>query len=88
MKKTVRVQYDSPYIKGLPTTMHIRENDNESFKETLVRKTCEDNFTLEFKELYAWITEGKQIKTTPSDARKDLDIFKMIMMAGKFTTGA
>ncbi|KAH8803664.1 hypothetical protein F5884DRAFT_824453 [Xylogone sp. PMI_703] len=86
MKKVVRVQYDSPYVKGLPTTMHIQENDNNGYKETMVRKTYEDNYTLEFKELHAWMTEGKEIKTTPQDARKDLDIFKMIMTTGKYNS--
>ncbi|RFU33977.1 hypothetical protein B7463_g2340, partial [Scytalidium lignicola] len=86
MKKTVRVQYDSPYVKGLPTTMHIRENDKNGYKETMIRKTYEDNYTLEFKELYTWMTEGKRIKTTPLDARNDLDIFKMIMTTGKYNS--
>ena len=84
MNKIVRVQYDSPYVKGLPTTMHIRENVNGTFKETMIRKTYEDAYTLEMKELYAWMADGKAIKTTAVDARKDLDIFKMIMTTGRY----
>jgi hypothetical protein len=33
-------------------------------------------------ELYKMIVEGKQIKTTAADAKKDLEIFGMIMRAG------
>ncbi|CAG8037277.1 unnamed protein product [Penicillium salamii] len=82
-KKTVKVCFDSPYVKGLPTTMHIREKmDDGSFRESMVRKTYEDAYTLEMKELYAFAAEGKPAKTTSEDAKRDLEIFGMIMKAG------
>lgn len=81
--KSIRVQYDSPYIKGLPTTLNIRENMDGTYKETMIRKTYEDAYTLEMKELYAVVADGKRIKTTAEDAKKDLEIFKMIMQAGQ-----
>ena len=40
------VQYDSPYVKGLPVTMTIKENVHGSYHERLVRKTYEDPYTL------------------------------------------
>ncbi|KAJ5788522.1 hypothetical protein N7457_003512 [Penicillium paradoxum] len=81
--KTVKVCFDSPYVKGLPTTMHIREKlEDGSFRESLVRNTYEDAYTLEMKELYAFVVEGKPAKTTAEDARKDIEIFGMIMKAG------
>ncbi len=80
--KTIRVQYDTPYVKGLPVTMHVSENLNGVYQERMVRPTFEDPYTLEMKELYACMIEGKEIKTTPEDARKDLEIFCMIMKAG------
>ncbi|CZR68713.1 uncharacterized protein PAC_18612 [Phialocephala subalpina] len=81
-KKTVRVQYDTPYVKGLPTTLHICENVDGAYKESMIRRTYEDAYTLEIMELYKMIVEGKQIKTTAADAKKDLEIFGMIMKAG------
>ncbi|KGO74805.1 Oxidoreductase, N-terminal [Penicillium italicum] len=81
--KTVKICFDSPYVKGLPTTMHIREKlEDGSFRESVVRKTYEDAYTLEMKELYAFVVEGKPAKTTSKDARKDLEIFGMILKAG------
>ncbi|CAG9978425.1 unnamed protein product [Clonostachys byssicola] len=81
--KSVRVQYDTPFVKGLPITMHISEVcDGGSLKETTIRKTYEDPYTVELKELYAHITEGRPIKTTISDAKEDLEIFKMIVQKG------
>jgi predicted dehydrogenase len=82
-KKTVRVQYDSPYVKGLPITMHIEENVDGTFKKTMVRKTYEDTYTLEMKEFYEAVTEGKQIKTTAEDAKNELKIFQMIVQASQ-----
>ncbi|KAJ9609299.1 hypothetical protein H2204_015564 [Knufia peltigerae] len=47
--KVIRVQYDTPYIKGLPVTMHIVENVDGAYHETTIRKTYEDPYTLERK---------------------------------------
>jgi predicted dehydrogenase len=82
--KTIRVDYDTPYVKGLPTTMHISENVDGALRETTLRTTYEDPYTREMKELYAMIVDGASIKTTAEDARQDLAIFKMIMQAGDF----
>ena len=82
--KQVRVNWDEPFIKGLPVTMTIREDidGSGSLKETFVRKTYEDPFTLELRELYALAAEGKPVKTTVHDAAQDLKIFQMILKAG------
>ena len=76
------MQFDSPYIKGLPVTLHIVETIEGTYKETTLRKTYEDPYTSELKEFYAAVAEGKNIKTTAKDARKDLEIFGMIMRSG------
>ncbi|PVH72482.1 NAD(P)-binding protein [Cadophora sp. DSE1049] len=82
-KKTVKICYDTPYVKGLPTKMEIRETTADgSFKESSVRSTYEDSYTLEMKELYSCVVEGKEIKTTVEDAKQDLVVFRMIMEAG------
>lgn len=38
-EKIVRVNYDTPYIKGLLVTMTIRERVGDGFSECTVRKT-------------------------------------------------
>ncbi|KAJ6051233.1 hypothetical protein N7499_010596 [Penicillium canescens] len=82
-QKTVKVCFDSPYVKGLPTTMYIREKlEDGSFRESMTRKTYEDAYTLEMKELYEFVVNGKPAKTTSEDAKKDLEVFGMIMKAG------
>ena len=82
--KQVKVKYDTPFVKGLPITMTIRENIDGTggLKETVIRKTYEDPYTLELRELYALATEGKPVKTTVEDAAQDLKILQMILKAG------
>lgn len=81
--KIVRINYDTPYIKGLPTTITIREKveGTDAYQERIVRPTYEDSYTVEFREWHDCITQGKKAKTSIADARKDLDIFKMLMQA-------
>jgi predicted dehydrogenase len=80
------MQWDTPWVKGLPTTLHIAENVDGALKETTIRRTYEDPYTLEMKELYEWVANGQPIKTTAADARYDQEIFQMIMKAAKFST--
>lgn len=81
--KIVRVNYDTPYVKGLPTTITIKEKveGTETYQERTLRPTYEDSYTVEFREWYKCMREGKPVKTTIADARQDLDIFKMLMQA-------
>lgn len=88
--KIVRVQYDTPYVKGLPVTMTIREKidshsqtDSFGFQERVVRRTYEDPFTKEMLEFYDCVVNGKPIKTTAEDARNELVLYKMILQAGE-----
>jgi predicted dehydrogenase len=82
-EKTVKVCIDTPFVKGLPTTMVIKEALSDgSYRESHIRRTYEDPFTLEFQEVHKWLTEGGTPKTTPLDARQDLEILGMLMKAG------
>jgi predicted dehydrogenase len=81
--KIVRVNYDSPYVKGLPVTMTVREKVGEGgFQERQVRKTYTDPYTLEMLELYGCVVNKRSPKTSAADARKDIEIFQMILQAG------
>ncbi|KAF2271316.1 NAD(P)-binding protein [Westerdykella ornata] len=83
--KIVRINYDTPYVKGLPVTMTIREkfesDKGDGYQERTVRKTYEDPFTLEFLEFYRCVTNKSTPKTSAMDFREDLDLIKMIMQA-------
>ncbi|KAG4255230.1 hypothetical protein FPRO04_03763 [Fusarium proliferatum] len=81
--KIVRVNFDSPYVKGLPVIMTIREKIGDGgFQERIIRKTYEDPYTLEMLDLYDCVVGGKVPKTSAADARKDVELFEMILRAG------
>ncbi|KAF4442234.1 Inositol 2-dehydrogenase 3 [Fusarium austroafricanum] len=83
LNKVVRVNFDSPYVKGLPVIMTVREKLGEDgFQERTVRKTYQDPYTLEMLEFYDCAVEGKTPKTSAADARKDVELFQMILRAG------
>ncbi|NOU71386.1 gfo/Idh/MocA family oxidoreductase [Paenibacillus sp. LMG 31458] len=79
--KSVLIQYDTPYIRQLPTTLHISETIGDSFEESTIRPTYKDAYVYELEYFYEVVTKGLQPKTTPEDYLQDLVIFKMIMEA-------
>ncbi|KZT53120.1 hypothetical protein CALCODRAFT_486567 [Calocera cornea HHB12733] len=79
--KRVRVDFDTPFIKGLPINIILSSNINGAFVEQKITPTYEDPYTLEMKELYDAIVNSKPFKSTVEDARKDLEIFNMIIDA-------
>ncbi|KAI1409250.1 hypothetical protein F5Y13DRAFT_182148 [Hypoxylon sp. FL1857] len=81
--KIVRVEFDTPYVKGLPTLMVIKEKIGTGvFQERKIRKTYEDAYTLEMKDLYRCVVQGATPKTGAVDARNDIELFRMILQAG------
>lgn len=77
--KTVSIQYDTPYIKGLPIKVIIDEiNEHGEAVTREILSSYEDAYTAELKELHSCLTSGKAIKTTAEDAMQDLILFKMM----------
>lgn len=79
--KVVRIDYDTPYVRGLPITMTVKERMGDGFEERKIRKTFTDPYTLEMLAFYNCVVDKKTPKTSIEDARNDLEIFKMIMQA-------
>lgn len=77
--RVLRIDIDTPYIKGLPINVTVKENDNGRYTEKVIRTTYADAYTSEFLQLHKALTGGRPMKTTPQDAMQDLDIFDMIM---------
>ena len=80
--KIVRINYDTPYIKGLPVTMTVREKVGDGFQERTIRKTFTDPYTLELLAFHDDTINKKTPKTSVKDARQDIELFKMILQAG------
>ncbi|GGD90319.1 Gfo/Idh/MocA family protein [Paenibacillus nasutitermitis] len=79
--KSVRVQYNTPYIRHLPTELHVKETVGEVYTESVIRPTFTDPYTIELIYFHDVITKDLTPKTTPEDYKNDLVIFKMIIDA-------
>src|SRR6266446_10542203 len=79
--KEIRVQYDTPYIRQLPTRLFLTETQGEAFEECVIRPTFTDAYTIELLHFYEVVTRNIQPKTTAEDFLDDLDIFAMLIDA-------
>jgi predicted dehydrogenase len=79
--KEIRVQYDTPYIRHLPTQLFLTETQGEVLEERVSRPTFTDPFTLELLHFYQVVTQNVPPKTSAEDFLCDLDLFDRIMHA-------
>ncbi|MBO9610049.1 MAG: Gfo/Idh/MocA family oxidoreductase [Paenibacillaceae bacterium] len=79
--KSLLLKYDTPYIRHLPTTLHIHETIGEAYDESVHRPTFKDPYTLELEAFYDTVVRDIAPKTTPEDYKQDLVIFGMIIEA-------
>lgn len=79
--KSVRVQYDSPYIRHLPTTLVIHESTGDAYEERVLRPTFKDPYTHELEYFHNVVTRGIAPKTTPEDFTEDLNLMRQIVDA-------
>lgn len=80
-ERSLKVQYDTPYIRHLPTTLTVSETVGQAYEETVVRPTFKDPYTVEIEHFHDVVTMGAHPKTTPEDFKSDLHVFGLIMEA-------
>lgn len=77
--KTVSIQYDTPYIKGLPIKVKVDELvDGEAVTREILT-SFEDAYTTEMKEMYDCFVKGKPVKTSAEDSMMDLRLWTMML---------
>lgn len=77
--KRVTIKYDSPYVKGLPIYVEVEEvNEQGEIQRRHVLSSYEDAYTAELQVIHDAFANGKNIKTTVEDAKKDLEIYDMM----------
>jgi predicted dehydrogenase len=81
LTKSVRVQYDSPYIRHLPTTLVINETVGDAYTQRIERPTYKDPYTHEIEHFHEVVTTGLSPKTTPEDFMDDLRLMRLIVDA-------
>ncbi|WP_338786047.1 hypothetical protein [Metabacillus sp. FJAT-53654] len=79
----LKVQYNTPYIRHLPTTLQVGETLNGNYQEKINRPTFKDPYTIELENFYEVVTKGIVPKTTPEDFKEDLNLFSQIIDALK-----
>lgn len=77
--RSVRVQFDSPYIRHLPTTVVVSETVDDAFVESVTRPTFKDPYSHELEHFHEVVTTGTPPKTPPEDFLEDLRLVGLIM---------
>lgn len=73
-----RINYDTPYVRHLPTRLEItRSSDRETVTE-IVGPFHEDPFRGELDAFYEAVVNGAPVKTTLEDSLDDLKLFAQI----------
>jgi predicted dehydrogenase len=70
-----RVQYDTPYVRHLPTTLEVERTAGDAITRTVHRPHLKDPYTHELEAFHRCLTTGVPVKTTPEDFVVDLDLF-------------
>src|SRR6266849_8045097 len=65
--KEIRVQYNTPYIRHLPTLLFLNETHGEAYEERVIRPTYTDAYTVELLHFYEVVTTNAQPKTSAED---------------------
>ena len=72
---TMRVQYDTPYVRHLPTVLVTEESRGDGLHRTVSRPHLKDPYTHELEYFHRMVTSGGRPKTDPEDFVADLDLF-------------
>jgi predicted dehydrogenase len=78
---SVRIAYDTPYIRHLPTRLVIEDTAGAQLTRTEIRPTYADPYTRELEDLHAALVNGTAIKTSAEDFTDDLRLFRQIIDA-------
>jgi predicted dehydrogenase len=81
---SLRVQYDTPYVRHLPTTLVSDETRGDAYLQTTSRPHLKDPYTHELEYFHSMVSERVAPKTDPEDFVEDLDLFaELIKMMAK-----
>jgi predicted dehydrogenase len=76
----LRVDYDTPYIRHLPARLTVtRKHGHAGCAQEVSFPTRADSFGVEWRDFQANIAERRRPKTSISDGREDLDLFRRMI---------
>jgi predicted dehydrogenase len=75
-RHVLRLRWDVPYVRNLPTTLTVLEADDRGgFSERTVMPQWGDPFVEEWKAFHECVTRREQPAASAADFRHDLDLF-------------
>jgi predicted dehydrogenase len=78
--KTLRVQYDTPYVRNLPIRVFTTESNGQGGVTTSdARPAWGDPFVAEWKAFYDNVTKNRLPKSGPEDFVLDLELFTQMV---------
>jgi len=78
-RKRVRIIYDTPYIRSLPTHLDVTENRDGEVHTRHLGPLYADAFPNELRAFHRHILDGTTPKTNLADARRDLALWAEII---------
>lgn len=77
--RQMRIGYDTPYIRNLPTSLEVIELTGTDTQTTTYGPNYSDPFALELKAFHEHLMKGTKPKTTLADSREDLVLMSEIV---------
>jgi len=76
-----RLQYDTPYVRHLPTVLVTEQTKGDAYHRSVIRPQLKDPYTHELEYFHHIVTDGGSPKTGPEDFLQDLTLFAQIIDA-------
>ena len=68
----VRVRWQTPYVRHLPTTVELHEARGPGVERRVLQPSWEDPYVAEWRAFHRAVTESAAPKASAADAREDL----------------
>jgi predicted dehydrogenase len=88
VQRTLRIQYDTPYIRHLPTTLVTEDSSGDSFVHSVTRPTFKDPYTFELEAFHAVASGQTAPKTSVEDFVEALRLFRAVVDVMRTTISA
>jgi len=80
---TIRVDYDTPYVRNLPISLTVTESEGDHATSVKQSATWGDPFVMEWRAFYENVTQHQPPKSSPADSHEDLLLFREMIKAMK-----
>ena len=70
--RRLRLEYDTPYIRQLPTRLLVAETIGEAYREAAIRPSFRDPYTTQWLALHTHLTQNLPVAATLEDASEDI----------------